>query len=104
MGRTAAAALKNAPDILWAKARCYASRPKYPQLIVFSKWKSELDLLVFEYGGNYYKHGSGYVWSTSEHDILIKIVHSLANRLPSKNGFEKLIIETFPQEIKNDAL
>jgi hypothetical protein len=98
MGRTPSSAITNVHDLLWYRCRSYATRPKYPQLVVFSKWKSELDLLVHYYGGNYYRHGSGFIWSVSKHETLITIVNIMRERFPSRHEFEKLIIQLFLTE------
>ena len=55
-----------ATRVILTKGRVYIDKGKYIQLRVFAKELVVLDMLTRSFGGNYYPHGSGYVWVVSK--------------------------------------
>lgn len=98
MGRSVAEPLKDPHEILLTKARTYAYRGKYLQVIVFSKYLTEIDLLERTFGGHHYVHGTGFNWLLSKREDLVRIVSQVEDRLPSENGFESPILEFYMAE------
>lgn len=79
-----------AKTILLAKGRGYLYRQRYPQVIVFSRSLTDIDKLKAEYGGNHYKHNTGYVWVLCNRADLRSMLE-LIEPCHSKHGFERLI-------------
>lgn len=92
MGKTSTPPLTSALEILLTKARSYATRKYYLSLTVFSKHRSEMVLLTKQYGGAYYIHQTGFIWSVGNLEVLRKIVKSIPkDKLPSVHHFEDKI-------------
>jgi hypothetical protein len=84
-------ALRDATEIVLAHGRAYLYRAKYPQLVVFTRYVSELDLLVRTFGGHTYKHLAGYVWQLSAKAGLAALLEKVKPHLPSETGFEHVL-------------
>ena len=72
------------------KARGYMTKGIYPRIHVFSRTTMELDRLVRKFGGNYYRHGSGFLWVFSGRKAIKDLIKQVgeAGYLPSVHGFE----------------
>jgi len=75
---------------LQQKGRGYLTKGKYPRIHVFSLSIVELDRVVSEFGGNSYRHGSGYLWVFSGEKAINDLLAKLEDRgyLPSVHKFE----------------
>jgi len=96
MGRIAIDAMKDPYMILHERARAYVLN-KRVQVHVFSKYPSECSLLIHTFGGNKYKHGSGFTWIISKRSDLVALINLMADKemLPSQHLFEALILENY---------
>lgn len=97
MGRPVTPTLNDPYEILCEKARAYVYRGKYPQVVVFTKFVTEYNLLISEFGGGRYRHGTGFVWILSKRSKLRELLEKVKPYLPSKHGFEKVLIEYLPR-------
>lgn len=97
MGRAFTPPLKDADEIVLRKAKSYAYKGKYIQVYVFTTWVSELRLLVYKYGGHYYRHGAGFRWVLSKRGNLIELVQKLTDKFPSTNHFEDMILRYYKE-------
>jgi hypothetical protein len=95
MPREAAEALREAEEVVLIKGRTYPYHGRYLQIQVFTKWLTEVNLLVQRFGGNYYKHGTGFVWVLANRQKLLQMVDALQEKFPSENGFENEIIKRY---------
>lgn len=66
--------LERAAQIVVERGRVYVQRKRYIVVTVFSKSITELDGLCRAFGGNYYRHGVGYIWALGRKED----VHRLA--------------------------
>lgn len=82
---------RTAAGIVWERGRAYLYKGKYPQLIVFTTSKTELDDLKQAFGGHSYAHGSGFIWVLSKRKELATLMQKMKPFLPSKNGFENVL-------------
>ena len=92
MGQTTSDPLRDAYSIVSAKARAYAYRDIYPQIVVFTTFLTETDLLQQEFGGHKYKHGSGWVWLLSRQEGIDALMEKMKDHFPSDTGFEDVIV------------
>jgi len=83
--------LRDPIQIVCTRARGYLYHNRYPQVIVFSRYLSELDHLVATFGGHYYRHLAGYTWVLSRHEDIIELIGKVKPHLPSKWGFENVL-------------
>ena len=58
-------ALDKASRIVTARGKVYVDKRGYIQLQIFSRNITELDLFVRIFSGNYYSHGSEFIWMVS---------------------------------------
>lgn len=79
----------SAKQLVLERGRGYLYKGKYPQLVIFTRSKTDIDRLIRTYGGNSYKHNSGMIWMLSRRQGLKQLLLSIAGT-PSKHGFEKL--------------
>lgn len=79
----------NARQLVLQRGRGYLYRGKYPQIVIFTRSKMDIDRLVRTYGGNSYKHNAGMVWILSRRDSIKLLLNHIAGT-PSKHGFEEL--------------
>lgn len=96
MGRTSSPALRDPYEIVCEKARAYVYRNKYPQVVVFTKYITEFDLLMREFKGGRYRHGTGYVWVLAKRGDLYEFLEKMKPYLPSKHGFETVLTKHLP--------
>ena len=84
---------KDPYETMQQKARGYLTKGKYPRIHVFSRSVTELDRLVREFEGNYYRHGTGHIWVFSGEkaikDLIIKL--DAKGFLPSVHSFEDVV-------------
>lgn len=80
----------SAKQLLLAKGRGYIYKRKYPQVVVFTRFISDIDKLERMFGGHHYKHGTGMVWVLSDR---ARLKHMLKELAPgqSKHFFEDII-------------
>lgn len=102
MGRTATIAIRTPDAIILKRCRAYIKRKCYLQLVVFTKWPSEIDLLKTAYGGHSYQHGSGFIWVLSKRDEVVGMMKSVLTSLPSDTLFEATVFRLIP-EIEDGA-
>lgn len=76
-GRRHSDALGRSARIVKDKGRVYLSKGKYITLRVFSKARGDVVTLQKVYGGNYYEHGTGYIWVLGDKEGLKYLVESL---------------------------
>jgi hypothetical protein len=74
-----------AARIIVERARVYPVRGKYRSLRVFSKNMLELELLRDVFGGNWYVHGTGYIWAAGKDDD-VDAIQSRARELCNGQG------------------
>ena len=76
--------------IVRERGRAYLYKGKYPQLTVFTKSVTELDILIQTFGGHSYKHKCGYVWLISRRSQIKKL---MAKIMPcqSRHGIESIL-------------
>jgi len=67
--------------ILRDRAKYYEYKGRM-QIHVFSKSSEELRILEAAFGGNHYRHGSGFVWIISKR----KTIQTILDRLETKEG------------------
>lgn len=82
--------VQTAKQILLERGRGYLNRGKYPQIVVFTKSLTEIDKLEAVYGGNHYKHNTGYIWVVSRRENINNILWLLSPNV-SANGFEDVV-------------
>jgi hypothetical protein len=82
-----------AQQILLSRGRGYLYKQRYPQVVVFSKSLVDIYKLKTFYGGNHYKHNSGYVWMITNKRELRLMLDSISP-CRSSHGFED-IVESF---------
>jgi len=80
----------NACRIVQERGRAYLYKGKYPQLVVFTKSMVEVDKLIQEFGGHYYKHCTGLVWQLSRRVALAALLEKM-KPYPSRYGFESIL-------------
>jgi len=79
-----------AQHILLSRGRGYLYKQRYPQVVVFSKSLTDIDKLKAAYGGNHYKHNTGYVWMlTSKREL--RLLLQTISPCRSSHGFEDVI-------------
>lgn len=104
MGRSPRDALRTAWEILLQHAytHTHGKNRVYLRVVVFTNYLSEIDILKRTFGGNAHLHGSGYKWTASKRDDLVSIVVALKEGLPSRHGFEDLILKRYMEKEKPD--
>jgi len=90
MGRPSTSSI-DPTRIVIERARAYAYKDKYPQVVVFTKSLVEIDRLKSVFGGNDYVHGTGYIWMLSKRALILEMVEKTKPFFPSENGFEDLL-------------
>jgi len=88
MGRAITASLKDPFEIAKCKAHTYLYKGRYPQIVVFTKYLTEVLSLEKEFGGNHYKHGVGFTWMLTRQEIISNFIDKMKPHLPSRWGFE----------------
>jgi hypothetical protein len=84
---------KDPLETLQQKGRGYLTSGKYPRIHVFSRSVVELDRLVRRFGGNYYKHRSGFMWVLSGKQVIADLIKTMDDEgyLPTVHGFENKV-------------
>lgn len=85
---------KSAREIVLEKGRGYTNMKVYPEVVVFTTLKSEINALLRAYDGNAYEHGTGFVWILSRKKDLAAMMEQIKPYLPSKYGFESIFDTT----------
>lgn len=81
----------NASRILANRGRAYTShRGSRLTVQMFSKQYRTLELIKRVFGGNYYRHQSGWLWSTSRKDTVELIRTHVREFLPTRHNLELL--------------
>lgn len=57
---------------------------------VFSKKRADMVVLEEAFGGNYYKHGAGFVWVLGNRERLLELVESLSTVPPNLEELRSL--------------
>jgi hypothetical protein len=88
----------DADQLVLDKARTYAYKGRYLQVIVFCKNRGDADALIKAFSGHRYKHVVGWYWVLSKRADIVALVEKLETKFPSKHRFENMIIEYYIKE------
>jgi len=91
MGKAPRIAIRDPYEIVQQHARGYLPKGKYPQVVVFTKYVTELDHLKTTFGGRSYTHGSGFVWILATRKGIAELLIKMKPHLPSRCGFENVV-------------
>jgi len=71
-------------------SRSYIYKGKYPQIVVYTHYTSETDILLREFGGHIYNHRSGFVWILSKQALVAALYSKLKSSLPRDHPIHDL--------------
>ena len=81
---------ERAIEIAAARAKMYfLKRCNHASIRVFTKSITEVDLLRRVFGGEYYKHRSGYYWTLGKRDDQIAFANLVISALPRDHELRK---------------
>lgn len=80
----------SAKQILLERGRGYLYKKKYPQVIIFTRSVMDVDKLIRAFGGNQYKHNTGFIWVLSSKSKLKAMLKEIAPA-QSRHHFEDVV-------------
>jgi hypothetical protein len=92
-GRMQGKSLSSASAVLLKRGRGYFYKKKYPQVMVYTKHRLEIDILERQFGGNHYIHRGGWVWLLSDRKGIRAMVEKMKPHLPvmEEYGFKNVV-------------
>ena len=75
-----------AAKVVADRARVYVARTKYISVVIFTTETTTLDLLKRSFGGNSYKHRTGYIWVISKRGDLEALARDLGEHADPKGA------------------
>ena len=79
-----------AQQIVLERGRGYLYKGKYPQVTIFTKSLVDIYKLKTTYGGNYYKHNTGFVWMITNR-YQLRLLLKAISPCRSSHGFEDVV-------------